>query len=83
MKGIIFGTLAASGPVALLGALLKEKTHHRQLGAVTFAIAALLVIAIGVAAARPATSPSSPRWIRTGVAVMACLSAAIGMVLAL
>ncbi|HTM45821.1 MAG TPA: hypothetical protein VL137_12755 [Polyangiaceae bacterium] len=44
---LIVGLLLASGPLQLLGAVLASQTHHRPLGAVTFAlIAAVLIIVL-------------------------------------
>jgi hypothetical protein len=36
--GALLGLATSSAPLSILGALLKMKTHHRQLGGVTFAI---------------------------------------------
>jgi hypothetical protein len=42
---IVLGLLIALGPVALLARVLKVATHHRPLGAVTFALLAATVLA--------------------------------------
>lgn len=55
-RGARFGTLGvgialALGPLAAFGGVLKAATHHRQLGAVTFAIVAAVVVCGAVAVA--------------------------------
>jgi hypothetical protein len=42
----------AAGPLAVLGAFLKEKTHHRALGGVTFAVSGTVVTLFAFAVAR-------------------------------
>jgi hypothetical protein len=41
----LMAVVLSTGPLALLGNLLKATTHHRPLGAVTFSILALLTVA--------------------------------------
>jgi hypothetical protein len=62
-------TLAVSaiillGPLSLLGELLKRATHHRPLGAVTFAVLAgcALVVTIGVSYRLSQAAGSAGRW---------------------
>jgi hypothetical protein len=41
----LMAVVLSTGPLALLGSLIKATTHHRPLGAVTFSILALLMVA--------------------------------------
>jgi uncharacterized membrane protein len=47
----LYGLLLAIVPLIVLATLLKEKTHHRPLGAATFAVASLVVLAGAIAVA--------------------------------
>ena len=42
--GGLLGVVVSLGPLAVFGALLSAKTHHRPLGGVTFALGATLVL---------------------------------------
>jgi hypothetical protein len=44
VRGVLLGAALATLPVALLGQVLKVQTHHRPLGAATFAFLALGVV---------------------------------------
>jgi len=43
---VLAGTAAASVPLAVFARLLHQNTHHRPLGAATFAVFALIVVAL-------------------------------------
>ncbi len=45
-RGVLAGALFATGWLGLFGALLQTKTHNRSLGAVTFAVVAIAVLAV-------------------------------------
>jgi hypothetical protein len=45
VRVVILGALGASGPLSVLGSVIQTKTHHRALGAVAFALAAVFVVA--------------------------------------
>jgi hypothetical protein len=84
VQSILAGAVLATGPLSVFGAQLGEKTHHRALGAVTYAFAALLIVALCSAMARRCLSlavvtPRSKgsRWptvARSALAVVAALS---------
>ena len=44
LRAALFGFALAAAPLAMLGAGLKQGTHHRPLGAATFAVLALVTI---------------------------------------
>jgi len=66
----IAAALLSLGPLAMLGGLLKDKTHHRPLGGVTFAVlaAAVFVAALVVASRLRRVDSTAPR--RLGRAVL-------------
>ena len=82
-RAFLYGLLAASGPLAVVATVLKDRTHHRQLGAVTFAFLAAVILFVAVSAARRSTVPSSPGWVRAGILVMSGLSASIAVLFSL
>ncbi|HVR20225.1 MAG TPA: hypothetical protein VMS65_11030, partial [Polyangiaceae bacterium] len=44
LRSALYGLALAAAPLAVLGAVLKQGTHHRPLGAATFAVLALVTI---------------------------------------
>jgi hypothetical protein len=88
VTGALFAALTAIGlcaiPLAFLATVLKTTTHHRPLGAVTFAVAAALLIFGAMLAtlrlvawtrARP-NGPSARLWLRAAVALAAIAGSA-------
>jgi hypothetical protein len=86
VTGALFAALTALGlcaiPLAFLATLLKTTTHHRPLGAVTFAVAAALLVSGAmlatlrlVAWTRPLpnapNAPNARAWLRAAVALAA------------
>lgn len=74
VRWTIAGLFAAAGPLTLLGTVLKDRTHHRPLGGVTFACIALgllVFFAILALLLRAAAHRGSrvARW--SGVALLA------------
>lgn len=67
------GALVAALPAALVGAILAARTHHRALGAVTFAVAALVIWALSTAVALR-VSFSASRLSRIAPFALAALS---------
>lgn len=47
LEALVVGTLLSSGPTALVGTVLSERTHHRALGGVTFALIASATVVLG------------------------------------
>jgi hypothetical protein len=52
LRALVLGALLVAAPLAVLGTLLVEKTHHRALGGVTFAALALVVTLVAWPLAR-------------------------------
>jgi hypothetical protein len=48
-RALAAGAALSALPLALFGGVLKSTTHHRPLGGATFAVAALCLLALGVA----------------------------------
>lgn len=78
--GALLGLAMAAAPLSVLGALLKTKTHHRQLGGVTFALVGATLTLICVVLAMRMTD--ARRWrslLTTCVATAATLSVGLTM----
>ena len=78
--GLPLGALFASGPLMLLATLIKAKTHHRPLGAATFAmLAAVLLVAAIIVAARllSATEGKRPFLAWGSIVILAVVSGAM------
>jgi hypothetical protein len=81
-RAALLAALLASGPLAVLGVLVHDKTHHRPLGAATLAIVSLAVIAVAALVARRllagpfgTTARATPRpLVRRGLVAAAGLS---------
>lgn len=83
LYSVLCGAGLSAVPLALLAAKLKEATHHRPLGAVTFAIIAAIVVLAIVAVVLRLLTASSHRGtatraqVRVGVGLMALLGPAL------
>jgi hypothetical protein len=81
----LLGLALSAGPLAVLAESLKHGTHHRPLGAATFAILALVTIAGAILVAwrllRFAESRSSTLSRVVGGAMLLAASASVGLVL--
>jgi hypothetical protein len=75
------GAALACAPLAVFGALVFEKTHHRALGAVTFACVAFGVVGAAVLLARRVLATRRD-WLRVALIGVAALSVitTLGMV---
>ena len=75
---LLVGVLMAAGPMIVFARLLKRATHHRPLGAVTFALVAVVVIlgAVAVAARLMSLARSAARarrvWRTVVIALTTC-----------
>ncbi|MFZ5895970.1 MAG: hypothetical protein ACOY0T_33245 [Myxococcota bacterium] len=76
LRAVWLGFGLAALPLSVLAKLLKVTTHHRPLGAVTFAFLALFVIAGWVAISLRVMTAAPPRWLPRLLAVVAGLGAA-------
>jgi hypothetical protein len=84
LRASVLGALLASGPVALFGAVLRDKTHHRALGGVTFALLAGALFMLGFLVVRRALAPSSPgsrarSALRIGLAILVVTSLGVAL----
>jgi len=83
----LVGVGLASGPVMVLGRMLKASTHHRPLGAVTFAVVAAavflgaMVVAARLLAIVGSLEGDRARTGRIGVMALAALSPVVGVLL--
>src|SRR5687768_4629899 len=76
--GAVLGLATAAAPLSILGALLKSKTHHRQLGGVTFAlVGATLTVACVVLTMRMTNARRGRTLFTTITAGVAALSGGI------
>jgi hypothetical protein len=83
------GVGLSAAPLAMLGSLLKSTTHHRPLGAATFAVLALGVVvfcvlvalSVGRVARRAPVDGRRGAWMVLGAAALASVAAALAPVL--
>jgi hypothetical protein len=85
-RTLLGGCLLVLGPLALFGAVLKSHTHHRPLGAATFAVGSFVVLALGglvlvTLGARLAERPRARRLLGAGLAVLAGVSLLVWLLL--
>jgi hypothetical protein len=89
LRAALLGLAVAAAPLALLAEGLKQSTHHRPLGAATFAVLALATIACAIAVAwrllRFSESASAParRIVSVGAALVGTVSVGFVLVRAL
>lgn len=83
---VVAAALAASLPLAWLGRFLSAHTHHRPLGAVTFALVALMTVCAFMLIGYRAVFGEDRRRVKLrfrGLIVVACVSLAGSVALAL
>jgi len=74
--GPLAGVALSAAPLSAFAALLKATTHHRPLGAATFAVISLLIVALCVLVAVRVTSYADARSPGAGTALRALIGGA-------